>query len=55
MVVFFLFMLISLLQSYYDKYYDGYTLAMLLARQGIVPPKEWQHNKYLRDRNGNTV
>ena len=31
------------------------TVAMKLASNGIIPPKEWQHDKYLRDRWGNTV
>jgi hypothetical protein len=34
--------IISEYESIYktDKYYDGYTVAMLMARNGILPPKE---------------
>ncbi len=28
---------------------------MILANKGIIPPKELQHDKYLRDTWGNTV
>lgn len=28
---------------------------MYLAQKGIIPPKEFQHDKYLKDSNNNTV
>ena len=28
---------------------------MILAIKGIVPPKEWNHDPLLKDRNDNTV
>ena len=28
---------------------------MILADNGIIPPKEWEHNKKLIDEDGNTV
>lgn len=28
---------------------------MILAYNGIVPPKEWNHDKYLQDKKGKTV
>lgn len=27
---------------------DGFTVAMIYAKQGIVPPQQWVHSKYLR-------
>lgn len=26
---------------------EGWTVAMLLANNGIIPPKEWEHNPNL--------
>ena len=34
-----------------DKY--GYTVALYLAKNGIVPPNYWQHDKYIRVREYN--
>ena len=31
------------------------TVAMYLARYGVVPPKEWQHNPSLTNDNNETV
>lgn len=31
------------------------TVAMILAHNGIVPPEEWLHNKYLKDNLNRTV
>ena len=31
------------------------TVAMLYARNGIVPPKEWKHDPSIEDKNGKTV
>ena len=28
---------------------------MLLAKKSIVPPKEWEHNKFIEDRYNETV
>ena len=33
----------------------GNTVAMIYASNGIVPSKEWEHNKYIRNNNGNTI
>ena len=27
----------------------GYTVALLLASKGIVPPKEWEHDKLMKN------
>ena len=29
--------------------YWGYTVALHLARNGIIPPKEWLHNDNIKD------
>ncbi len=34
---------------------DGNTVAMELAYNKILPPKEWYHNKFLKNDNGITV
>ena len=28
---------------------------MLLASNGIIPPKEWEHDKFIKDKHINTV
>ena len=28
---------------------NGYTVAMILANKGIIPPKEWHHDPVLCD------
>ena len=34
---------------------DGYTVAILLAHRGIIPPKEWLHDSILCNKSGKTV
>ena len=31
------------------------TVSILLAKNGIIPPNEWYHDKYIRNNNGETV
>ena len=31
-----------------NKY--GYTVALLYASKGLIPPKQWYHNKLIRDK-----
>lgn len=34
-------------QNYHDRYLtnkDNQTVAMILAKNGIIPPKEWMHD-----------
>ena len=31
------------------------TYAMFLASKGIIPPKDWIHDKYLKNKKGQTV
>ena len=26
------------------------TVAMILASRGIIPPKEWEHDKFIKDK-----
>ena len=28
---------------------------MIYAKYNIIPPKEWQHNPLIHDKNGNTI
>jgi len=34
---------------------NGKTVAIILAYKGIIPPKEWYHDKYLCDKDCHTV
>lgn len=34
---------------------EGWTVAMLLANNGIIPPKEWEHNPNLQNNKGKRV
>ena len=41
-----------------DPEYDcgyGWTVAMLLAYNGIIPPKEWIHDPNIKNKRGDTV
>ena len=31
------------------------TVAMILAKNKIIPPKEWYHDKKMKNNNGKTV
>lgn len=34
---------------------DKETVAMLLTYKGIIPPKEWEHDKFIKDDEKQTV